>query len=84
MSDPRQPSRSPDDVEAHVHEPALTRREREVLQFAAEGHTVREIAEQFRISRATVKTHLEHSYRKLDAHDRTSAVARALRHGIIR
>lgn len=79
-----QPVRSPDDLEARADKPTLTHREREVLQFAAEGHTTREISEQLCISHATVKTHLEHIYQKLGAHDRTAAVAKALREGIIR
>jgi DNA-binding CsgD family transcriptional regulator len=61
----------------------LTGRELDVLTLAAEGLTGRKIAEQLSISSATVKTHLEHVYRKLEVSDRTAAVAHALRAGFI-
>ena len=64
--------------------PALTRREREVLQLAADGAaSTREIAAVLVVSRGTVKTHLENAYRKLGVTDRASAVAVALRAGLI-
>jgi DNA-binding NarL/FixJ family response regulator len=62
---------------------ALSARELEVLQLAAQGLTVRQIAERLRLSRATVKTHLEHIYEKLEVSDRASAVASGLRLGLI-
>jgi PAS domain S-box-containing protein len=62
---------------------ALTPRERQVLELASHGRTTPEIAAALVVSRATVKTHLEHIYGKLDARDRVSAVARALRLGLI-
>jgi DNA-binding CsgD family transcriptional regulator len=55
----------------------LSERECEVLQLVAEGHANREIAARLMITPGTVKKHLEHIYGKLDAHNRTSAVARA-------
>lgn len=61
----------------------LTGREHEILVLAAEGLTGRRIAEQLEISPATVKTHLENIFRKLGVGDRTSAVAQALRGGLI-
>jgi PAS domain S-box-containing protein len=63
--------------------PALTAREREVLQLTAEGHSNRQIAEVLFVSSATVKTHLEHIYEKLGVRDRVAAVARSLRRGLI-
>jgi len=58
------------------HAPALiTSRETEILQLVARGMTNGEIATQLVISRATVRTHLEHIYDKLDVHTRTAAVA---------
>jgi PAS domain S-box-containing protein len=62
----------------------LTPREIEVLQLAAGGNTVREIADQLVVSPATVKSHLEHIYEKLGVRDRAAAVAQALRLGLIR
>jgi PAS domain S-box-containing protein len=63
--------------------PALTPRELQVLQLSATGHARRQIAEQMHISEATVKTHFEHIYRKLEVPDRASAVGAALRQGLI-
>jgi PAS domain S-box-containing protein len=63
--------------------PRLTEREREVLELAAEGESTAEIARALVVSHGTVKTHLQHIYTKLDARDRVSAVATALRLGLI-
>ncbi len=59
----------------------LTGRELEVLQLASEGKTTHQIAETLFLSTATVKTHLQHTYEKLHATDRASAVAAAIRGG---
>jgi two-component system nitrate/nitrite response regulator NarL len=65
-------------------EPArLTPREIEVLQLAARGNPGPRIAEQLHITVATVRTHFEHIYDKLGVSDRGTAVATALRHGLI-
>jgi len=61
----------------------LTAREIEMLQLAAQGLSGRETAARLTISPATVKTHLENIYRKLGVSDKPSAVAHALRLGII-
>ena len=61
----------------------LTAREIEMLQLAARGLSGRETAERLTISPATVKTHMENIYRKLGVSDKASAVAHALRLGII-
>ena len=50
----------------------------------AEGHRNREIGELLGISEETVKGHVKHIMEKLGAHDRTHAVAIAVRRGIIR
>jgi len=55
----------------------LSEREREVLQLIAAGKTNRQIASELFVGVGTVKTHLNNLYRKLDAHSRTQAVARA-------
>jgi PAS domain S-box-containing protein len=62
---------------------ALTPRELEVLQLAAQGCAGREIAEHLVLSRSTVRTHFEHIYRKYGVSDRAAAVAKALREGLI-
>jgi len=61
----------------------LTPREVEVLQLAADGCTGPMIAEQLVLSTATVKTHFEHVYDKLQVRDRAAAVAKAMRLGLI-
>jgi DNA-binding CsgD family transcriptional regulator len=61
----------------------LTVREREVLQLAAEGHSTEAIAAELVLSPGTIKTHFHHIYGKLGAQDRVSAVATALRLGLI-
>jgi DNA-binding NarL/FixJ family response regulator len=53
----------------------LTVREWEVLELLAEGLTTAEIANKLFISRATVRTHVASTLRKLSAADRDAAVA---------
>jgi ATP/maltotriose-dependent transcriptional regulator MalT len=55
----------------------LTRREREVMEFLAEGHSNAEIASALWIAPTTVRKHLENIYAKLGVRTRTAAVARA-------
>jgi two-component system response regulator DegU len=62
----------------------ISRREEEVLQLIAEGASTTEVAERLFISVKTVKNHLASVYQKLDSRDRTQAVLRAVRMGIIR
>ncbi len=61
----------------------ITAREAEVLQLIAEGKSTTEAARQLYVSVKTVKNHLASAYAKLDAHDRTQAVLRAARLGLI-
>src|SRR3954471_16399334 len=61
----------------------ITRREEEVLQLIADGCSTPEVAAKLYISQKTVKNHLASIYQKLDARDRTQAVLRAVRMGII-
>ena len=61
----------------------ISDRELEVLQLLAYGHTNKEIARDLTISQQTVKTHVIHIFQKLDASDRTEAVAIALRRGMV-
>jgi DNA-binding NarL/FixJ family response regulator len=64
--------------------PVISAREEEVLQLFADGLSLPEVAAQLYISVKTVKNHLASIYAKLDARDRTQAVLRAVRMGIIR
>ncbi len=55
----------------------FSQRELEVLRLMAQGATNQEIAEQLVITIGTVKSHINHILGKLNAHNRTEAVARA-------
>jgi DNA-binding NarL/FixJ family response regulator len=61
----------------------LTSRELEVLRLLAQGETNQEIAEELRISRATVKVHVQHIIAKLEVSDRTQAIVRGFKLGLI-
>lgn len=61
----------------------LTEREKEVLLWAAEGKSDPVIAEIIGISYPTVRYHMNNIFRKLNAHERTFAVAKAISHGLI-
>jgi DNA-binding NarL/FixJ family response regulator len=56
---------------------ALTRRERDVIRLAAEGHTAREIAERLLIGRRTVEGYLASAYAKLGVGSKVELVRRA-------
>jgi ATP/maltotriose-dependent transcriptional regulator MalT len=62
--------------------PALSRREREVLAFLAQGRSNRSIAEALSLSERTVETHVLHILSKLDLDSRSAAAAYAVRHGL--
>ena len=62
----------------------LSSREVEILQLVSRGVNNKSIANELWISEATVKSHLNRIFDKLDAVDRTSAVTAALRRGIMR
>jgi DNA-binding NarL/FixJ family response regulator len=63
--------------------PTLTNRETEILQLISKGLSNSEAAGALGLSRATVRTHLEHIYQKLDVTNRVEAVAEGIRKGII-
>jgi two-component system response regulator DegU len=78
-------AQTPDDrAGADPAEGIISKREEEVLQLIAEGASTNEVAEKLYISVKTVKNHLASVYQKLDSRDRTQAVVRAVRMGIIR
>jgi DNA-binding NarL/FixJ family response regulator len=58
----------------------LSPRELEVLDGLAQGLPYKLIADQLDISMGTIRTHIEHIYRKLHVHNRTDAVVKYL-HG---
>jgi DNA-binding CsgD family transcriptional regulator len=62
---------------------SLTPREHEILQLAAEGFSGPDIAKRLVLSPGTVKTHFANVYEKLRVGDRTAAVAKGMRLGLI-
>lgn len=63
--------------------PALSGRERQVLELVAVGLTNIEVGSRLHIGEATVKTHLLRVFGKLGVSDRTAAVMAAMRRGLI-
>lgn len=64
--------------------PALTLREQQVLELAATGLTISQIAARLYISHSTAKTHLLRTYEKLESPNRSAAVATAVCRGLLR
>lgn len=62
---------------------SLTERELECLQIVAKGLSNHEAANVLGLSKATIRTHLEHIYQKLDVCNRVEAVTEGLRQGLI-
>ena len=67
----------------HAAEPALSPRQRQVLQLIAEGRNTREIAEQLHLSVKTVETHRAELMRRLDIHDVAGLTRYAIREGLV-
>jgi two-component system nitrate/nitrite response regulator NarL len=63
--------------------PLLSARELDVLRLAADGLSAADIGTQLHLSTATVKSHLQHVYEKLEVSDRAAAVAQAMRRGLL-
>lgn len=63
--------------------PALTDREADVLRLLAQGRSSERIGSDLELPEATVKTHLHGLYDKLEVTDRASAVATAMRWGLL-
>jgi two-component system, NarL family, nitrate/nitrite response regulator NarL len=63
--------------------PTLSAREREVLGLIAGGQTIPAMAKQMFLAPSTVKTHVQRLYEKLGVGDRGSAVAEAMRRGLL-
>ncbi|MDP1821984.1 MAG: response regulator transcription factor [Archangium sp.] len=61
----------------------LSTRETEILQLIAKGVSNSEAATMLTLSKATIRTHLEHIYRKLEVTNRVEAVTEGLRKGLI-
>ncbi|HEU4974682.1 MAG TPA: response regulator transcription factor [Baekduia sp.] len=76
---PIPPSAAPVPDDSH----GLTRRELEILQLVAEGHSNAELARLLWVTEQTVKFHLSNIYRKLDVSNRTEASRWAQLRGIL-
>jgi|SRR5919109_4386519 DNA-binding NarL/FixJ family response regulator len=74
---------APDEEDAEVSPEPLTPREIEVLELLAEGLPNKAIAERLKISDQTVKFHVASIAGKLGAANRTDAVRRAVRRGLV-
>jgi len=61
----------------------LTDRERQILELLAVGYVKKEVASQLQISYRTVAEHTENIYQKLQVRNVASAVASAVRRGLI-
>lgn len=74
---------APEPAEARDEANPLSPRELQVLQAAARGERSKEIAWALKIGERTVKAHLSSIYNKLGVDSRSSAVAEAMRRGLI-
>ncbi len=74
---------SADDDRPKEDVPSLTPREIEILQIIAKGLSNAEAAKVLGVSRATIRTHLEHIYSKMSVSNRVEAITEGIRHGII-
>ncbi len=61
----------------------LSERETEILQLIAKGVSNSEAARLLNLSKATIRTHLEHIYQKLEVTNRVEAVTEGIRKGLI-
>jgi DNA-binding NarL/FixJ family response regulator len=61
----------------------LSIRELDCLQIIAKGLSNHEAAHVLNLSKATIRTHLEHVYQKLDVTNRVEAITEAIRQGMI-
>lgn len=63
--------------------PALTRRQRQIIQLIADGQSTSQVAKTLGLSSETVRTHTKAALARIGARDRAHAVALALRKGLI-
>jgi DNA-binding NarL/FixJ family response regulator len=77
----------PPDVAAriaeHLGDEPLTRRELDVLQLIQSGRRNKEIAGELGVTETTINFHIKNLVTKLQANDRTHAVAIAVRRGLL-
>ena len=71
------------EIAEHSTDDALTPREVDVLRLVAKGNANKEVAAQLSLTEETVKSHIRNILAKLEANDRTHAVAIGVKRGII-
>jgi DNA-binding NarL/FixJ family response regulator len=67
----------------HHNGPVLTRREKEVLQLIALGHTNKEIAEKLFVSLSTIDSHRKNILSKFEVMNVASLIAKAGKLGLL-
>lgn len=78
-----QPAPEPAPAEESPRLRPLSERETEILQLIAKGISNSEAARLLNLSKATIRTHLEHIYEKLEVTNRVEAVTEGIRKGLI-
>jgi two-component system NarL family response regulator len=71
-------------IRAREKRKPLTDRELEILRLLVKGHSTKEIVDILKLSMGTIRLHISFILDKLDAFDRTNAVAIAIERGIVR
>jgi DNA-binding CsgD family transcriptional regulator len=66
------------ELQARLERTPLTKREKEVVSLLVSGASTRAIAEQTKLTVATVHTYLKRIYSKLGVHSRVELVARMM------
>lgn len=79
----KRPKITPQTTEQAKRNSGLTPREYEVLTELAQGHSNKQIARGLGVSPHTIKTQTSSLYAKLDASNRTQAVTKARRLGLL-
>jgi DNA-binding NarL/FixJ family response regulator len=64
-------------------QPALTGRESQVLELLVTGMRNKEIAARLGVTEDTARAHIKSIFAKFNVHDRTAALAEALRRGLV-
>jgi two-component system NarL family response regulator len=67
-----------------IARPQLSKRERQVLNYLANGRSNKEVAQILYISEHTAKAHVRSIMTKLNAENRTEVIAIGTRHGLIK
>jgi DNA-binding NarL/FixJ family response regulator len=71
-----------DDLPGSVYD-TITERRRDIIRFAAQGLLDKQIAVRLEITESTIRNHWLHIFDRLGAANRTEAVSKAIRLGII-